>query len=89
LQSVENASRQAKGSLKVSNKKGKFMPVIQARVGSETMPNEELAANALAVYNALLAQLPAKMQNIKSCLLKLSMGPAINALEAAKEGAAK
>ncbi len=50
-------------------------PIIKAMIGNEKMPDEELAANALMVYNTLVNQLPQHKNNIKSIFVKLSMGP--------------
>lgn len=91
LASVETAAKQVKGAIRVSNKKGKFMPLVQCRIGNEEMKNSELAENALAVYNAVFNVLPQKDQNIKSVFLKLSMGPPVKLGEKAqaKEAEAK
>ncbi len=62
---------------RVSNKKGKFMPVVQLVVGNEKMPDEEIASNSIAVINALLSALPQKQGNIKSVYVKETMGPPI------------
>lgn len=77
ISAIEAAAKQVKGALRISNKKGKFMPVVQARIGNEEMKNSELAENVLAIYNAILNTLPSKEQSIKSVFVKLSMGPAI------------
>jgi len=50
-------------------------PIIKAALGDEKMSDEDLAANALAIYNALINQLPQRKNNIKSVFVKLSMGP--------------
>ena len=63
--------------VKISNNKGKFMPVVQLMIGSEKSPDKELAANALVVYNAVLPVLEKKKHNIKNAFVKLTMGPAI------------
>jgi large subunit ribosomal protein L1 len=75
IAAVDAAAKQVKGALRITNKKGKFMPVVQARIGNEEMKNEELSENFLAIYNAVLQVLPGKEQNIKSSFVKLSMGP--------------
>jgi len=62
---------------KVSNKKGKAMPVMQVVIGNEKMQDEQLAANGFAVFNAVLDSVPGKSQSIKSVFLKETMGPAI------------
>ncbi|MBN2067831.1 MAG: hypothetical protein JW744_05165 [Candidatus Diapherotrites archaeon] len=62
---------------RVSNKKGKFMPVVQVLVGNEKMPDNELAENSFAIFNALMPKLPQKNGNIKSVYLKETMGPPV------------
>lgn len=63
--------------IKVTNKKGKFMPVVQIPVGTEKHNDSELAENIMAVYDALLPNLEKQTQNIKSMFVKLTMGPPI------------
>ena len=48
-------------------------PVIQCRVGTEKMPDEEIAANIQAVLNALEGKLKRGIKNIKSTYIKTSM----------------
>jgi len=64
-------------SVKVSNNKGKFMPVVQLLIGSEKSEDQQLVANALAVYNAVLPVLEKKKHNIKNAFVKLTMGPCV------------
>lgn len=52
----------------------KSVPVVYVSVGSEKMKNEDVAANARAVYAAVRDKLPKGTNNIKSVLLKLTMG---------------
>ena len=49
-------------------------PTIKVPVGSEAMKDEDIADNVLAVYNTILAGLPQERANIKSVVLKLTMG---------------
>ncbi len=49
---------------------------VKVLIGIETLKDEELADNILAVYNTLLSKLPQEKNNIKNTLLKLTMGPA-------------
>lgn len=57
--------------------KGKNLPVIHVPVGTREMSDEQLAENAQAVLNAVMAKLPQKQHNIKSVLVKTTMGPAV------------
>ncbi len=85
VSAIESALRQIKGSIRVTNKKGKLMPMLHCLVGNESFKNEDLTENVYAVYSAIVNALPGKQQNIKSLVLKLTMGPPIKlAEEAAK-----
>jgi large subunit ribosomal protein L1 len=77
LNSFDEVLARAKTQVTVSNKKGKFMPVVQTVVGKETMKDEEIAENMVAVYDVVMNSLPQKKQNIKNAYVKLSMGPSI------------
>jgi len=48
--------------------------MVQTIVGSEDMSDEEVADNIYTVYDGILHHLPGGKSNIKSVLLKLSMG---------------
>ena len=62
---------------RVTNKKGKFMPLVQIVIGNEKMTDEQLVDNAMAISEAVTKELPRKHQNIKSVYVKESMGPCI------------
>ncbi len=62
-----------KSVVKVSNKKGKYMPLVHISIGKETMNDDEIAENALAVYNAVLPAIGNKQVNVKSVLVKMTM----------------
>ncbi|MDO8428381.1 MAG: hypothetical protein Q7S92_04155 [Candidatus Diapherotrites archaeon] len=64
-------------AIRVSNKKGKTLPVMQVVVGKEGMPAEQIIDNVMAIYDRVVESLPAKRQNIKSLHIKKTMGPAI------------
>jgi len=49
-------------------------PNLQAPVGVESMSDEDIAKNVMAVYNVILSKLSNPNQQIKSVLLKLTMG---------------
>ncbi len=64
----------AKTQVTISNKKGKFMPVVHSVVGKEDMKDEQIVENMLAIYDTLMPTLPQKKQNIKNVYIKLTMG---------------
>lgn len=74
VSSVENMVSSMKSATRVTNKKGKFMPTVQVLVGNDKMADEQLADNISAVYEAVLNVLPGKKYNIKSVLIKKTMG---------------
>lgn len=47
---------------------------VKCSIGLEDMKDEEIQANASSVYNTVLHALPHEKQNIKSVILKLTMG---------------
>lgn len=51
-------------------------PTIKCRVGREDTPDDVLVDNILTAYNSVLQKLPNENQNVKSVMLKLTMGPA-------------
>jgi len=50
-------------------------PTIKCSVGKEDM-DDKVIDNILTVYNSIIQKLPNEIQNVKSVLLKLTMGPA-------------
>jgi large subunit ribosomal protein L1 len=46
---------------------------IKVPIGKESMSDVELAENAMAIYNAVVAALPKKNENIKNVMLKFTM----------------
>ena len=48
-------------------------PSIKAPIAKESLKDDQIAKNLVAVYNKLLETLPKKNENIKSVLIKLSM----------------
>jgi large subunit ribosomal protein L1 len=77
VSSFDEALTKARTQITVSNKKGKFMPVVQAVIGREGMKDEEMAENMLAVYENVMNALPQKKQNIKNAYIKFTMSPSI------------
>ncbi len=74
---VEQSLKNVSTFTKVSNKKGKFMPVIHFMAGKETAKDEELVENIMEVYSTVLGVLPTREGNVKSMYIKLTMGPPV------------
>lgn len=74
-------------SVNLTNNKGRFMPLIHTLVGKESNSDEELYENIMIVYNAVEVGLPSRKHNVKSTIVKLTMGPPIKIGEAPKTGA--
>lgn len=55
----------------------KNFPVIHCAAGKENMNDEEIAQNIQAIYEQLLHQLPQEEKNIKSVLIKTTMGKTV------------
>ncbi|MEK6958405.1 MAG: hypothetical protein AABW99_05505 [archaeon] len=77
VQSVEQAMKTATTFTKITNKKGKFMPVIHVTVGKEKTPDESIAENIMAVYSGIIDVIPSKEAAIKSVYVKTTMGKPI------------
>ncbi len=77
LKNLQAQVARLKSVVKVTNKKGKFMPLVHISVGKEEMKDEDIADNALAVYQAILPAIGNKQVNVKSVLLKMTMSAPI------------
>jgi len=55
----------------------KAHPVAQLLIGKEEMKDEELLANIMTLFDGIVSRLPGGQQNVKSALLKFTMGPAV------------
>ncbi len=64
---VERLQRTVKASAKT-------VPIVQCIIGKESLSDDELAANALAVYESVVHHLPSEERNLKSVMVKLTMG---------------
>jgi len=61
----------------------------KSSIGKQDMPDEQLIENIMAVYNTVIHALPQENNNIKSILLKYSMGPVLKVGATAEEIAEK
>lgn len=77
VNAVKSLVESASTSTRISNKKGKYMPVVHLSVGKEKMNDEQLTENILTVYEAIESKLEGKKNNVKSVFVKLTMGPPI------------
>ncbi len=71
LGDLKKAIENARKLVKIQNK-GKYMPVVQAGIGSEDMNVDDLVENAIAVLEEITKKIP--QGNIKNVLFKLTMG---------------
>lgn len=81
---IENAIKFVKGSIRVSNKKAKAQAMVHCLIGNEQMNDDQLADNVWAIYQSVVNALPGKQQNLKSMVVKLSMGPPVKITDEAK-----
>lgn len=58
---------------------------LSCKIGDESMPDEDLAANAHAVLNAIEKKLPSGERNIRKIIIKTSMGKPIKQLQQARK----
>jgi ribosomal protein L1 len=49
-------------------------PSLKVSIGKESMKDEEIIQNALAVFQGFISVLPTKKENVRSIMLKLTMG---------------
>lgn len=52
-------------------------PTIKVAIGKQTDKDEDLADNAMVVYNEVFKNLPRQKENLRSILIKLTMGKPI------------
>ncbi len=72
--SVKTAMQNVSTFTKITNKKGKFMPVVHITIGKESIKEEHIVENAIEAINKLIESLPNKEGNIKSVYIKTTMG---------------
>ena len=69
-ETIKNVMGRINNNVRVKAKE----PSIKVLIGKEKMSNDEIAENIIAVYNAVLNILPIKNDNVKSVLIKFTMG---------------
>ncbi len=52
-------------------------PSVKCRIGTEDMPDEQIAENTLTILSALEAKLPKGSKNIENIRLKATMSPSV------------
>ncbi len=87
---IERMIKTAGTTTRITNKKGKFMPIIQVVIGKESMEDGQMSKNALAIYDSLIGAIPSK-HNIKNIFIKTTMGSPVKVGEkkVAEKGDAK
>jgi len=80
VKAIEAIVKGLRNTVVVSNKKGKYMPVVHAPIGTVEMSDADLAENGMAVYTAVIKKLPAGEQNVRSVYVKTTMGPAVRVI---------
>jgi large subunit ribosomal protein L1 len=58
---------------------------LSCKIGDESMPDDDLAANAYAILNAIEKKLPNGDRNIRKIIVKTSMGKPIKQLQQARK----
>ncbi|MCX6748112.1 MAG: hypothetical protein NT076_00755 [Candidatus Pacearchaeota archaeon] len=69
-QDIKDTAKKFEKILKIKSKE----PSLKFSIGKESMKDEEIADNIETAYNAILNALPNKKENVKSAMVKLSMG---------------
>jgi len=63
----------------------KTVPMVQCKVGNESMADDAIATNVIAIFNQLVHSLPSGEQNIKGTFIKLTMGTPVKIGSIAKD----
>jgi large subunit ribosomal protein L1 len=66
---IKEVLGRAETSVRIKTKE----PSIKLSIGKESMKDEEIAENVLAIYNALVNVLPRKKENVRDVLIKFTM----------------
>jgi large subunit ribosomal protein L1 len=76
----DNTLKQIRESVNSTVKIKVKEPSIKALIGKQSLTDQQLADNAMAVYNKLVETLPKGKENISSILIKLSMDKPVKIL---------
>ncbi|MBU3912851.1 MAG: hypothetical protein KKE50_02040 [Nanoarchaeota archaeon] len=67
--SIQEIIKKAEKSVKIKTKE----PSLKLAIGKEDMKDEDIAENAMIVYNAILNALPKQKESMRSIMLKFTM----------------
>ena len=73
---AENLIKKKISTVVVTNRKGKFMPVVHCAVGKEDMEKEKIADNILAIFKKVVDFIKVH-QKIKNVYVKKTMSKAV------------
>ena len=77
IKQLQATADRMRSVVKVTNRKGKSMPLVHCSIGKEEMDDDSIVENILAVYQAVLLAVGNKPSNIKSSLIKMTMSAPI------------
>ncbi len=75
IQSLKPLAEKLRNTIRLQTKNEM---TVKAAIGNESMKDEEIADNFLHVYNSVLHSLPQEKNNIKSVIIKMSMGSPVH-----------
>lgn len=78
---IEPLVEKLQKTVRVSAKKA---PMIQVKIGDQTMTDDQVIENALTVYDQIVHHLPKEKSNVKNVLLKLTMSKPVK-VESSKD----
>ena len=85
VKQLQSTVGRLKSVVKITNRKGKYMPLVHVSIGKEEMQDPDIAENAVAVYQAVLPAIGNKVHNVKSVLVKMTMSSPVSVLGGGKE----
>lgn len=66
---IQETLKRAESTVKIKTKE----PSLKFAVGKESMKDEEIAENAMIIYNSILNALPKKKESIRNVMIKFTM----------------